>query len=158
MSDTAHDDGKGKLTGRHVALIFVGFFGTIFAVNGFMAWMAVGTFPGLEARNGFAESQTFEARRDAQEALGWDVTATLDDGVLAIAFTDESGAPVDVATMDAVVGKATNVAHDVTPEFTYRQGIFHTPLDLGPGNWNIRLTAHAPDGTLFARRVVLRVN
>ena len=158
MGDTTHDHGKGKLTGRHVAMIFVGFFGTIFAVNGFMAYMAVGTFPGLEARNGFAESQTFEARRDAQEALGWDVAASVQEGVLAIVFTDSSGAPVEVASMEAIVGKATSVSHDMTPRFAYREGTFSAPLDLGPGNWNIRLTAHAPDGTLFARRVVLRVN
>jgi nitrogen fixation protein FixH len=158
MSDMTDRGEKGGLTGRHVALIFAGFFGTIFAVNGFMAWMAVGTFPGLEAKNGFMESQTFDERRAAQEALGWNVTATLDDGELAIAFTDDGGAPVDVAAMQAVVGKATSVAHDVVPEFTYRSGTFRTPLDLGPGNWNIRLTAHAPDGTLFERRMVLPVH
>jgi nitrogen fixation protein FixH len=158
MSDTTDHGDKGRLTGRHVALIFAGFFGTIFAVNGFMAWMAVGTFPGLEAKNGFAESQTFEARRDAQEALGWNVGATIANGVLAIAFTDANGAPVEVASMDAVVGKATSVAHDRVPEFTYRGGIFRTPMELAPGNWNIRLTAQAPDGTLFERRVVLRID
>jgi nitrogen fixation protein FixH len=156
---THHDQGeeRGKLTGRHVLFIFLAFFGTIFAVNGFMAFQAVGTFPGLEAKNGFVESQSFEARRSAQEALGWEVGATLEDGVLAIAFTDEAGAPVEVAGMEAVVGRATHVEQDRMPEFTYRLGTFRTPMELEPGNWNIRLTAHAPDGTPFERRIVLRV-
>ncbi len=158
MSETTRETEQGGLTGRHVFLIFIGFFGTIISVNLFMAYMAVGTFPGLEARNGFAESQTFEARRDAQEALGWQVGATLADGVLAIAFTDAAGAPVDVAGLEAVVGRATSVSEDRTPDFTYRSGTFRTPMTLAPGNWNIRLTARAPDGTAFERRVPLRVD
>jgi hypothetical protein len=31
-------------------------------------------------------------------------------------------------------------------------------MELDRGNWVIRLTAHAPDGTLFERRLALRVD
>ena len=158
MSDTTQETEQGKLTGRHVLLMFLGFFGTVIAVNLYMAWMAVGTFPGLEAKNGFMESQTFDERRAAQEALGWDVAARMEDGVLAIAFTDDAGAPVEVAGMEAVVGRATSTEADRTPPFTYRRGTFRTPMELDRGNWVIRLTARAPDGTLFERRLALRVD
>lgn len=157
MSDTHHDEGTRRLKGWHVLAIFLGFFGTIITVNLFMAFQAVSTFPGLEAKNGFVSSQSFEQRRDAQEALGWEVGARLDGGVLAIAFTDAAGRPVEVARMDAIVGKATHVREDRHPEFTYRLGTFRTPLELPPGNWNIRLTAWAADGTPYEARVPLRV-
>ena len=39
-----------ELTGRHVLLITVAGFGTIIAVNLIMAFLAVGTFPGLEVK------------------------------------------------------------------------------------------------------------
>lgn len=157
MSDIEHDAGGWRLKGWHVLAMFLAFFGTIISVNLFMAYQAVSTFPGLEAKNGFVASQSFEARRDAQDALGWRVGATLEDGVLAIAFTDDGGQPVDVAGIEAIVGKATHVNEDRFPEFTYREGVFRTPMALGPGNWNIRLTAVAPDGTPYQARVPLRV-
>ena len=157
MSDMG--DGQGwQLTGRHVLIGFVSFFAVVVGVNLFMASKAVGTFPGLETKNSFMVSQTFDDRRDAQAALGWDVAAVLEDGVLAVAFTEAgSGAPVEVAAIDAVVGRPTSVAEDRQPKFTYRQGVFRTPMTLPEGNWDVRLVAWAPDGTEFRRRVEVEV-
>ena len=59
-----------KLTGWHVLAIFVGAFGVIIGVNVALAWNAVATFPGLEVDNSYIASQTFDDRREAQEALG----------------------------------------------------------------------------------------
>ena len=146
-----------QLTGRTVFIIFAGFFGVIFTVNFTMAWFAVSSFPGLETRNPYMVSQEFQEDRAAQEALGWQVAAWERDGVLSVAFTDRAGAPVEVAEMDAVVGRATHVADDVSPDFAYQGGTFTAPVSLAPGNWNVRLTAVAPDGTDFRQRVVLRV-
>ena len=147
-----------ELTGRRVFFIVAGFFGVVISVNLTMAFMAVNTFPGLEVKNSYAASQTFQAEREAQEALGWNVDAELADGMLAVVFTDDRGAPVEVESMDAVVGRATHVMEDREPDFSYARGVFTAPMELGPGNWNIRLEAMAPDGTPFRQRVVLRVN
>ena len=57
-----------KLTGWHVLAIFVGAFGVIIGVNVALAWNAVATFPGLEVDNSYIASQTFDDRREAQEA------------------------------------------------------------------------------------------
>lgn len=157
MSDMGDRQGR-ELTGRHVLIGFVSFFAVVIGVNLFMASKAVGTFPGLETKNSFMVSQTFDAQRDAQAALGWDVAAVLEDGVMAVAFTDAgSGVPVEVAAIDAVVGRPTSVAEDLHPDFTYRQGVFRTPMTLPGGNWDVRLVAWAPDGTEFRRRVELEV-
>lgn len=155
---TVEQESGWTLKGWHVLAGFVAFFGTVITVNIFMAVQAVGTFPGLEAKNGFVESQTFQERRAAQEALGWEVAAGYDGEVLSVAFTDATGQPVDVAGMSAIVGRATHVEADKEPHFTYRRGVFRTPLTLERGNWNIRLRALAPDGTEFAQRVVLVVD
>lgn len=145
------------LTGKKVLAIAGGAFGVIFAVNVAFSIQAVRTFPGLEVDNSFVASQGFDDRRDAQEALGWELDAHVANGELTLRFTDGNGEPVEVAALEATLGRATHVREDMEPEFTYQAGTFRAPVDLAPGNWNIRLIATAPDGTPFEQRVVLHV-
>ncbi|WP_206019228.1 FixH family protein [Roseovarius spongiae] len=144
-----------RITGRHVLIGFCAAFGVIIAVNLALAYSAVKTFPGLEVANSYVASQEFDDRRAAQEALGWSVEATHHAGVLTLAITGADGAPVRVASLDAVLGRATSVRDDVTPDFSFDGAAYTAPLDLGAGNWNIRMQATALDGTEFRQRVVL---
>lgn len=145
------------LTGKKVLAIAVGAFGVIFIVNIAFSVQAVRTFPGLEVDNSFVASQGFDERREAQESLGWELAAEVANGELVLRFTDDQGRPVEVASLDATLGRATHVREDRHPEFTYNAGVFSAPVDLEPGNWNVRLVATAPDGTPFEQRVVLHV-
>ncbi|MAU51838.1 MAG: nitrogen fixation protein FixH [Roseovarius sp.] len=144
-----------QITGRQVFWGFAAAFGIIIAVNLLLAWSAVRTFPGLEVRNSYVASQEFDARRVAQEALGWTVHATHHAGMLRLDITDADGMPVRVARLDATVGRATHVADDQRPEFRFDGQGYVARVDLGPGNWNIRMLAEAADGTEFRQRVVL---
>lgn len=63
-----------EITGRQVFGFTVGAFAIIIAVNVYMAYSAVSTFPGVEVPNSYVASQNFEAARDAQDALGWTLT------------------------------------------------------------------------------------
>lgn len=145
------------LTGFKVLMIAVSAFGIIIAVNLTMAFKAVQTFPGIEVRNSFQASQEFDAARDAQLALGWDVGARYGDGVLEIEITGPDGGPAEVAEMVALVGWATSTRDDRTPSFTRNGAVYATPIDLTDGNWNIRLQARAADGTAFRQRIPLYV-
>lgn len=145
-----------KITGWHVLLGFGGAFGVIIAVNLYLAYNAVATFPGLEVRNTYVASQQFDAKKKAQLALGWTVEADHKDGVLSLSITDENG-PVKVQSLTATLGRATTVAEDMTPDFTFNGTAYDAPVDLRDGNWNIRMVAVAPDGTPFEQRVVLYV-
>lgn len=144
-----------QITGRHVLIIFVAAFAVIIGVNLVLAFSAVNTFPGLEVRNSYVASQTFDARKAAQEALGWEVTAHHADGLLTLRITDAEGAPVQVGRLEATVGRATHVFDDVTPEFSFNGTAYVARMPLGDGNWNIRMEAAALDGTGFQQRVVL---
>lgn len=146
------------LTGRKVFIIAASAFGVIIAVNITMAVLAVGSFPGLEVKNSYVASQKFNADRIAQEALGWKVNADVSGAVLTVAFTGRSGYPVEVASLEAVVGRPTHVREDITPEFAYDDGTFSAPVDLAPGTWDIRLVATAPDGTPYRQRIALYVD
>lgn len=146
-----------EFKGRHAAMVFVGAFGIIFAVNIALAVNAVRTFPGLEVRNSYVASQTFDARRDAQLALGWDVGAVAKDGRVFLSITDRDGKPVRVDALTAVLGRATHVKDDMAPDFVFDGQAYVAEAELAPGNWNIRMTARAEDGTQFAQRVILHI-
>ncbi|SLN10692.1 FixH [Roseovarius albus] len=144
-----------QITGRQVFIGFAIAFGVIISVNLWLAWSAVTTFPGLEVKNSYVASQSFDEDRVAQEALGWSVQADYAPGVLTLAITDKQGQPVKAQMLQATVGRATHVAEDVTPEFQYSSGTYIAPILLGDGNWNIRMVATAQDGTEFRQRVVM---
>lgn len=146
-----------EFTGKHAAAVFIGAFGVIIGVNIALAYNAVSTFPGLEVANSYVASQEFDARRSAQEALGWSVWADARDGQVILSITDSAGAPVEVAKLSAVVGRATQIKDDLEPAFEFDGVNYVAPADLGPGNWNIRMVARATNGTEFSQRVILHV-
>jgi nitrogen fixation protein FixH len=145
-----------ELTGRKTFAIFATGFGIIIAVNLTLAWNAVQTFPGLETANSYVASQTFDAERAAQQALGWTAIAHLTDTALTLDLQDRDGTPVSDVIIAATLGRATNVAQDVTPAFEFDGSTWSASVDIPPGNWDLRMTATAPDGTLFRKRLKLR--
>lgn len=145
-----------EIKGWHVFATFAAAFGIIISVNLTLAFKAVATFPGLEVRNSYIASQSFDADRSAQLALGWDVTATLHDHELRLAIS-ENGQPIAPEIVEATFGRATNVAFDETPEFTFDGSVLVAPVVAGDGNWNLRLKARADDGTMFQQRIIVTV-
>lgn len=146
-----------QFTGRHALMVFCGAFAVIIGVNIALAVSAVKTFPGLEVKNSYVASQEFDDRRTAQEALGWSVYASANGGLVVLEITDEFGNPVEVSHLNAVLGRATHVKDDIRPEFKFDGSAYVAPAELGAGNWNIRMTATAQDGTEFTQRVILHV-
>lgn len=146
---------KREFTGWHMLALMVGGFGIIVTVNLTLAWNAVATFPGVEARNSYEVSQSFQADRAAQNALRWDVSAQINDGQLTVAILDHRGDPVEVDVARAILGQATNVNKDTTPDFTWTGSEYIAPVEMHEGYWNLRLELVAPDGTKFRRRFPL---
>lgn len=147
---------KTELTGRRTFAMFATGFGIIIAVNLTLAYNAVHTFPGLETKNSYVASQTFDVERAAQETLGWTAVAHLTDRAVTLDLRDRAGAPVTDVAFDATLGRATNVAQDVTPAFVFDGTEWVAPVALPAGNWDLRMTATAPDGTVFRKRLKLR--
>ena len=145
-----------EIKGRHVLGMFLLAFGTIIAVNATLAVNAVQTFPGLETRNSYVASQAFEASRAAQEALEWAVSAELSGDLLMLRIA-RNGDPVEAEITEATFGRATTVAYDQSPAFSYTDGIYVADVAGGAGNWNLRLRAIAPDGTTFQQRIIVTV-
>ena len=144
-----------EFTGWHMLGIMVVAFGTIIGVNLTLAYKAVQTFPGLETRNSYVASQSFDADRAAQNALGWTLETHLTHTELTLSVTDANGTPITPKVVSATLGRATNVAQDMTPAFTIVNGAMHANVDAGAGYWNLRLVLEAEDGTIFRRRIQL---
>lgn len=148
-----------ELTGRKVFGITVSAFGVIIAVNLLMAYKAISTFPGLEVSNSYVASQSFDADRAAQLALGWSLAADYDSGgqVLELVFTDAAGAAALVGDLSVLVGRPTEARQDSYPLFVGENGAYRAPLALNPGKWMLKVEAYAPDGTRFFQRLDLFV-
>ena len=146
-----------EIRGWHVLTGFGLAFGVIIAVNLTLAFNAVRTFPGLEVKNSYVASQAFDANREAQLALGWDVSAEVTDGLLRLVVL-ENGTATTPEIIEATFGRATSVAQDQVPNFVDRGSAWVAPVYAGAGNWNLRIKMRADDGTLFQQRSVVRVN
>lgn len=151
-----HHPGK-PLTGRKVLAITVSAFSVIIAVNVYMAYQAVSTFPGLEVDNSYVASQTFDAERAAQAALGWHLSHAYRDGRIVIDIRDAAGAPAKVASLNVLVGRKTEAREDSQPAFTFDGQVWSAPVTLAPGAWLMHLEATAADGTAFRQRLDMMV-
>jgi nitrogen fixation protein FixH len=147
---------NGEITGRKVLAGFVGAFGVIIAVNLFMAYNAVSTFPGVVEHQPYIASQTFDADRKAQIALGWKLTPTYDAerGALLLSVRETAtGLPGDVAELSVLVGRATDASHDIRPEFQRVGDGYVASARLDPGYWILMVDALAGNGTKFKQRL-----
>ena len=148
---------RGPITGPKAFAIFSSFFVVIIAVNIVLAVQAVRTFPGLEVKNSYVASQTFDAERRAQEALGWTAGARIEAGELILTLAGPDGRPVADAVVAAVLGRATVRDADQVPDFVFNGVDWRAPVNVGPGQWHLALDLRAADGTAFRQRLDILV-
>ena len=141
-----------ELNGYHVLGIFGLGFGIIMAVNFYMAYEAVHTFPGLEVENSYVASQQFDRQRAAQEALGWSVEADRVGDEVRLSIRHD-GVPVEPVIEEALLSRATTTAQDHSPAFTFDGKDFVAHVDVPPGNWDLRVKLKAENGTVYHKRL-----
>lgn len=138
-------------TGKHMAMIFVAFFGVVISVNVVMARLATSTFGGVVVDNSYVASQQFNGwlkAASAEQALGWKGDFARDDaGRVAISLTDNTGKPIRSATIRATAEHPLGLRpqtvlamHELAP------GIYAAPLEAG--RWRLRVTVEA-DGRIW---------
>ena len=81
----------------------------------------------------------------------------MEGDTLVLSITDSAGAVAPQITR-ATLGRASHVYDDQELSFNFDGRVHRAPIiPLAPGNWNLRLAAETPDGTLFKQRVKFRV-
>lgn len=147
-------DTRRLLTGWHVLTYFLGGFAVIIGVNLYMAAQAVMTFPGMEVSSSYADSQTFNDRRAAQEALGWQASVIAENGQVALRLVDAAGRPVYPAELTALLTRPTTRVDDQELVLTREPGgLLTAPADLAPGRWRLRLTGLAANGVEYRHNI-----
>lgn len=141
------------LNGRHVLAMFVGGFSIIIGVNLTLAVGAIRSFPGLEVANSYVASQSFDARRAAQDALGWEADVTYDGGILRLSVEGPDGSQVDPSDFTATIGRPTTQTNDATLDFDPNG---QAPVDLAPGRWRLDLRTYREDMP-FAQALLLEI-
>lgn len=136
-----------KLEGRHVLMMCIAFFGSIFAVNGYMIYWAVSTHTGVVAIEPYRKGLAYNARIDdgeRQAAIGWSDSANLDrSGLVTIRMTARDGTPLVGLRIAAVLGRPVTASGDMPLTLNevapgdYRAMV--GPID--PGTWLITLEA-----------------
>jgi len=138
-----------RLTGRHVLIIALSAFAVVFGANMALLWAATGSFPGLVVRNSYVASQGWEARSDAQRALGWQATAGYGEGEIAVRLTGPEGEAVPGLAVEATVGRPASDADDRTLTLAWQGDVYAAPVRLAPGRWQVAIRAGDGDATLY---------
>jgi len=150
-----------RITGRHVALGLVLFFGIIVVLNVLFATLAYRTFSGQAASNPYTAGLMFNrtlAQREAQTKLGWHVVFRQTESDASLVFTDRDGQPLDGLTITAVLERPATEAGRRPTDFTPEGGGVYTADIAGlSGAWDIKATARNAGGDLFevGHRMVL---
>lgn len=132
-------------TGRHMLVVVGLFFGTIIAVNVVMATLAVRTFPGLNARNGYVASQTYNLLLDdaaAQAERGWRSKVEVPDGRLRLTLRDRGGAPLRGLAVTALAGRPASAAADRVVQLRPTRDGYEAADTLAAGRWLLEIEAH----------------
>ncbi|MCR8724212.1 FixH family protein [Frigidibacter sp. ROC022] len=158
MTTSERSAGTGKeFTGRKMLILTVSAFAVIIGVNVVMAFKAISTFPGLEVDNAYVASQTFDAERRAQEALGWTAGVEADGETFRLTLIDSDGNAVRPESLSVMIGRSTERNDDQTPELIFDGEAWTAPVELAGGYWQVWLKAVAADGTAFRQRLDLTV-
>lgn len=138
------------LTGRHVLIAFLGFFGVIFAVNGVFLYYAIGSYTGVVANEPYRKGLEYNRRiaDDArQAALGWTRALTLTRaGELKFALKDAAGEPITGLIIEAQVGRPSTNVEDATVRL----------IEGAPGVYQSNLGAMAAGAWLVSAEAVRR--
>ncbi|MGE0767470.1 MAG: FixH family protein [Hyphomicrobiaceae bacterium] len=144
---------NGFLTGWHVLMMLLAFFGVVFAVNGVFIASALRSYSGVVSVEPYAKGLHYNDRIAAgerQASLGWHATlAVASDGAIALTLVDNAGRPVRGAQLSASVGRpATNRLDRPLTLFETKPGRYTSQAGrLDRGTWLVSVQAASRDGS-----------
>lgn len=146
-----------ELTGRHVLLMLIAFFGFVMLVNFFMMKAAISTFGGVDTKSSYEAGRLFEgevAKAVAQSARDWQVTETLTPSgnlqMVAIDLKDAKGAPVTGVDVKATLAHPVDERNDVTVALAETgPGAYRGQAVVPAGVWELNLLVIRGDEQLF---------
>lgn len=136
------------VTGRFVLVTLVVFFLVVATVNGIMMTLAIKTFSGADARNGYDLSQNYNreiARAKEQASRGWGSNIGFvrieDKARLTLTLRDRAGQPVSGLAVTALLRHPLNKVRDHQLDLReIAPGTYET-LETGvaAGQWDVQI-------------------
>lgn len=124
--------------------VFVGAMAVVVAVNAVMVSYALSSFSGLAVPKPYERGVNYNevlAQQHRQDALGWQVKATVRDRGLEVRVISRDDQPLDGLMLDGELERPVGGAQAVTLSFTpagdgrYVASLADLPL---PGQWDVR--------------------
>jgi nitrogen fixation protein FixH len=149
------------VTGRFVLVSIVLFFLVVASVNALMMTLAIRTFPGADARNGYDASQNYNreiAASREQHDRGWvsDITFVRDaeKAKLSVALHAKDGQPVTGLRIIADLAHPSDKRKDHRAELNeVRPGIYEAlEGGLAAGAWGLTITGTKGDERVYLAR------
>ncbi len=147
---SGEDHVKGKLTGRHVLLMVIAFFGVMLVANVIFIRAAVTTFPGVSEEKSYFQGIHYNdtlAERDAQSRLGWaaevmEVARDGEGGRIVIRMVKDDAALTNLA-LTGVLKRPAHSTEDQDLAFNpLGEGLYEAEVAaFGPGAWDMALRA-----------------
>jgi nitrogen fixation protein FixH len=141
---------KRELTGKHVLLMLVAFFGVIIVTNVIFINAAVTSFRGEDVkgsyRQGLEYNETLETRK-SEGQLGWSasynvIKSEADQSRLIIAIKDAQSAPISGLKIMGKLRHPTDTKLDREIEFVEsKAGQYNNTSFVPEGRWQLRATA-----------------
>ena len=151
--------------------IFVGAMAVVVVVNGILAWLAVGTWTGIETEDHYLKGLAYNenlAAEQAQARLGWTIDLALMPGTgaggddrtfeVAVTFAAADSRPLDGLEVEIQFVRPTHEGFDVAARLAGRgNGVYAAPVTLPlAGQWQARVLARRGDDTFQnVRRIVV---
>ena len=142
---------RGPLTGRHVLIMLLAFFGIVFAANGAFVYFARASWTGVETEDAYRKGLSYNRAvtdAEAQHALGWKIAAfevSMDAGrqVMTVRLVDAGGAPLRGLDVAASLRRPTTDRLDRQVTLSEGEdGLYRAALDLPePGQWDVEVVA-----------------
>ncbi len=145
-----------RLTGFHVLMMLIAFFGIIFAVNFQLVYLANTSWTGKLPGNGYEASIKYDAEAKKARAMlakGWKaILGTTGDHHLYITLKTRDGKPVSGLAVRATIGRPAGNRDDHALHMSETApGRYQTSAPLGSGAW--RVDVRFLDGRELAWRV-----
>jgi nitrogen fixation protein FixH len=146
-------------TGRHMAMIMVGFFATVLTANLTMVYFAKQSWTGLVVKNSYVASQHFDETTAAlEQSASVAVHMVVDHNRLVITLTDKAGAPVSARAVVVHVGRPSHEGEDQAIALApITEGTYTGHHTLAPGQWSGSIAAKIEGHRNWNRPVYLLV-
>jgi len=145
-----------EFTGRHMIVVLLLFFGTVFAANMTMTWFALGSWSGLVAKNGYVASIEFKDKQadyERQRKLGWKSQLRVENGHVFFSVKDATGKAVSGLSIIGGAKRPATEKSDTGLTFNEaKPGEYLATAPTLPGQWQIEIHATSASNQSYRKK------